>query len=101
MCLLQKCVSGYDTGPQPSNQKVAGMPHEYQASFMKYFDKKDEGAGGSPRVNPGPGSKGGGINIRNYFPNLPSNMDFKEYVSCLQVIHLLSTFTVVKNIAIE
>lgn len=57
------------------------MPHEYQASFMKYFDKKDDAAGGSPRANPGPGNKGGGINIRNYFPNLPSNMDLKEYVS--------------------
>lgn len=71
-------TSGYDTGPQPSSQKVAAMPHEYQASFMKYFDKKDDAAA---RPNLGPGNKGGGINIRNYFPNLPSNMDLKEYVS--------------------
>ena len=56
------------------------MPHEYQASFMKYFDKKDDV---SPRANPGPSNKGGGINIRNYFPSLPSNMDFKEYVRFL------------------
>lgn len=75
------------------------MPHEYQASFMKYFDKKDEGAGASPRANPGPGSKGGGINIRNYFPNLPSNMDFKEYVSYETIKTFAICFCcIVKNI---
>ena len=80
--VFNRCCTalGYDTGPQLSGQKVSAMPHEYQASFMKYFDKKDDAAGGSPRANPGIGNKGGGINIRNYFPNLPSNMDFKEYV---------------------
>jgi len=76
------------------------MPHEYQASFMKYFDKKDDVAGGSPRANPGPGNKGGGINIRNYFPNLPSNMDFKEYVSNLYRFYCQVYFAV-KNIVIK
>lgn len=78
------------------------MPHEYQASFMKYFDKKDDVAGGSPRANPGPGNKGGGINIRNYFPNLPSNMDFKEYVSLRgRELFCHQVFITVKNTIIE
>ena len=91
MAVKYGVCTGYDTGPQPSN-KPAEMPHEYQASFMKYFDKKDEGAGGgSPRANPGPGNKGMGINIRNYFPNLPSNVDFKEYVSQSDTLYMYVT----------